>query len=78
MAVQIGQRVCVKSSQVIIMMTSKAKPWIALQMAHEIKLMMFVYYIYIADLPTMLSVVVVVSWVKEQVWKGWRHGFESQ
>ena len=44
MAAQISQpvRVSVMSRQVIIMMTSKAKPWIALQMAHEIKLMMFV------------------------------------
>ena len=38
--------------------------------SHVIKLITSIYYIYIAELPAMFSVVVVVSWVKEQVWKG--------
>ena len=46
--------------------------------SHVIKLMTSIYYIYIAELPAMFSVVVVVLWVEEQVWKGGSHGFESQ
>ena len=46
--------------------------------SHVIKLMTSIYYIYIAELPAMFSVVVMASWVTEQVWEeGERLGFEA-
>ena len=46
--------------------------------SYVIKMISSLYYIYMADMPAIFSVVVMVSWVKVQGWKGEGCGFESQ